>query len=75
MKKKDKILSFDRKNYQIMLVGIATIITGFIIMALDQEEFGFGFLGLTLGPIIVITGFVIEFFALLHSPKRNKDKE
>ena len=33
-------------------------------MSLDQEDYGFGFLGLTLGPIIVLSGFIIEFFAI-----------
>lgn len=53
-----------------MIVGILTLIGGFIIMSIDKEEFGFGFLGLTLGPIIVMVGFVIEIFAVLYTPKK-----
>ena len=62
-------MPFGRQNYMIMLVGIATILAGFFIMSLDKEEFGFGFLGLTFGPIVVMGGFVIEFFAILARPK------
>lgn len=62
-------LPFGKQNYQLMLAGIAAILIGFYIMSLDKEEFGFGFLGLTLGPLIVISGFVIEFFAILYKPK------
>ncbi|QIP13556.1 DUF3098 domain-containing protein [Spirosoma aureum] len=62
-------LPFGRQNYVLMLAGIATILAGFFIMSLDKEEFGFGFLGLTLGPIVVMSGFVIEFFAILARPK------
>jgi len=51
-----------------MLVGIAVILAGFLIMTFDGEEFGFGFLGLTLGPIITIAGFIIEFWAILRKP-------
>jgi hypothetical protein len=62
-------LPFGKKNYLLMLTGIGVLILGFILMSLDQAEFGFGFLGLTLGPIVVMTGFIIEFFAILHKPK------
>lgn len=62
-------LPFGRKNYVLMLAGIGVILAGFFIMTLDKEEFGFGFLGLTLGPIVVMSGFVLEFFAILSRPK------
>jgi hypothetical protein len=64
MTNKEK-LPFGKTNYTLMLAGIATILVGFFVMSLDKEEFGFGFLGLTLGPIIVLAGFVLEFFAIL----------
>jgi hypothetical protein len=64
-------LPFSKKNYTIMLFGIAVLFIGFFIMTLDKEDYGFGFLGLTLGPIIVLTGFAIEFFAILYNPKEN----
>lgn len=62
-------LPFGRQNYTLMLIGIGTILAGFFIMSLDKEEFGFGFLGLTLGPIVVMAGFMLEFFAILVRPK------
>ncbi len=62
-------LPFGRRNYTIMLAGIGVILLGFFIMTLDKEEFGFGFLGLTLGPIVVMSGFMLEFFAILSRPK------
>ncbi|MDH5475100.1 MAG: DUF3098 domain-containing protein [Cyclobacteriaceae bacterium] len=65
MEKNNKV-AFGKKNYTLMLIGIATLITGFVVMSLDTEPHGFGFIGLTLGPIIVMAGFIIEFFAILH---------
>ena len=62
-------LPFNKTNYIIMLIGILLIITGFIIMANDSEQYGFGFMGLTLGPIIVMTGFIVEFFAITYKSK------
>ena len=61
-------LPFSSSNYVMMLVGIAVILAGFLIMTFDGEEFGFGFLGLTLGPLITIAGFIIEFWAILRKP-------
>jgi hypothetical protein len=63
-------LPFGRKNYQWMIIGIITLVAGFTIMSMDNEPHGFGFLGLTLGPIIVMAGFIIEIYAILHNPTK-----
>ena len=73
MSNKNK-LSFGRKNYIIMLVGVFTLVLGFFIMTLDTEPYGFGFLGITLGPVIVFLGFIIEFFAIF-SINKEEDKK
>lgn len=52
-----------------MLFGIVILALGFFIMTLDTEPYGFGFLGLTLGPVTVMLGFVIQFFAILYKEK------
>ena len=62
--------AFKKINYLIMILGIAVILLGFVIMSLDQEIYGFGLLGLTLGPIIVFLGFMIQFVAILYKPKK-----
>jgi hypothetical protein len=53
-----------------MIIGLAILISGFIIMSLDTEPFGFGFLGITLGPVVVMAGFIFEIYAILYSPKK-----
>ncbi len=58
-------LPFKKTNYIHMLIGLGLIILGFIIMTLDKKEFGFGFYGITLGPIIAFVGFIYEFYAIL----------
>lgn len=63
-------LPFGRKNYQWMIIGILTLIFGFTLMSLDNQQHGFGFLGLTLGPLVVMSGFVIEIYAILHRPSK-----
>jgi uncharacterized membrane protein len=66
-------LPFGKKNYQWMIIGVVTLVIGFTIMSMDKEPYGFGFLGITLGPIVVLAGFIIEIYAILHAPqKENK---
>ena len=62
-------MPFNNKNYKLMIVGIVIIVTGFVIMSVDGEEYGYGFLGLTLGPLVVLFGFIFQFFAIFHKGK------
>jgi len=63
-------LVFKKENYRIMYLGLGVLVLGFIVMTLDKTQYGFGFLGITLGPIILLTGFAIQFFAILYKPKK-----
>lgn len=69
MNKKEN-LAFGKTNYILMLAGIGILIIGFFIMTLDKSDYGFGFLGITLGPIVVVAGFIFEFFAIFYKPKK-----
>lgn len=72
MEENKPLLAFGRKNYILMLVGIALLAIGFFVMTLDTEPYGLGFLGITLGPLIVLAGFVVEIFAILAKDKTHK---
>lgn len=63
-------LTFEKMNYILMAAGILVIVVGLIIMSMDKETFGFGDLGLTVGPVIVLLGFVIEVFAIFYKSKK-----
>lgn len=73
---------FGQKNYQLMLIGLALIIVGFLLMLgadantidgkFDPNSWNediFSFRRIRLAPLLVIAGFVVEVFAIL---KRNK---
>ncbi len=66
----DNKLPFTKKNYQLMVIGLVILLSGFTIMSMDSEPFGFGFLGITLGPVVVMAGFIFEIYAILYSPKK-----
>ncbi|HEY3429722.1 MAG TPA: DUF3098 domain-containing protein [Cyclobacteriaceae bacterium] len=65
-------LAFGKKNYQWMIIGLVILVIGFVIMSIDNDPYGFGFFGLTLGPIVVMAGFLVEIYAILRKPEENK---
>ncbi len=67
-------LAFAKANYMIMIIGVVILIAGFIIMTMDTEPYGFGFLGLTLGPIVVMLGFLTQFVAIFYKSKAKPEE-
>lgn len=57
--------AFGPRNFRLMWTGLAVLALGFITMMLDKADYGEGFLGLTVGPILLFIGFVIEFAAIM----------
>ena len=68
--------AFKKKNYILLFVGLAFMASGLILMigggSEDPTKFSdeiFNFQRLTLAPILLATGFVIEIFAVMHKGK------
>ena len=64
--------AFKKKNFILLITGILFIATGLILMSggasEDPEVFNyeiFNFRRLTLAPILITIGFVIEVFAIM----------
>ena len=61
-----KNFAFGPRNYRLMWIGLAVLAAGFITMMFgDKENYGEDFVGITLGPLLLVLGFVIEFAAIL----------
>lgn len=61
-----------RKNYIILAIGFAVVLLGFVLMAgggsHSATEFNydiFSFRRITLAPILVVGGFVVEIYGIL----------
>ncbi|WP_133553095.1 DUF3098 domain-containing protein [Algoriphagus boseongensis] len=67
----NNLLPFSPKNYKLMLIGLALIILGFILIGLDDQPHGNGILGLTIGPIVTLAGFIFEFYAIFAKAEKN----
>lgn len=71
---------FDRRNYIIMLTGIVFMIIGFLLMigggSKDPNVFNYDIFNaqrLTVAPIMILLGFVIEVFAIMLKPKAKSE--
>jgi hypothetical protein len=53
-----------------MILGFLTMCVGYVIMSNDSEPYGFGSNGLTVGPMIVLSGLLIEIVAILYKGKK-----
>ena len=68
---------FDRTNYILMIAGVLLLLIGFYLMSggksVDVHQFHaeevFSTTRITLAPIIVLLGFVVEIFAIMRKPK------
>ena len=72
----EKVMPFGKMNYIIVLIGLALIALGFILMigggSDDPKVFNesmFNFQRITLAPILVLAGFVVEIVAIFWKKK------
>ena len=68
--------AFSKKNYLLLFVGLAFMISGLILMigggSEDPTQFSdeiFSTTRLTIAPILLAAGFIIELFAVMHKGK------
>ena len=73
----EKKLPFTKMNYILVLVGVALIALGMILMigggSSDPDVFNpkmFNFQRLTLSPILILLGFVVEIVAIFWRKKQ-----
>ena len=68
--------AFKKKNFMLLLIGLAFMASGLILMigggSDDPIKFSyaiFDFQRLTLAPILLATGFIIQIFAIMSKSK------
>ena len=77
MKQKNNLdFAFTKQNYILLLVGIALICVGLLLMigggSDDPTVFSdkiFDSQRLTIAPLLIALGFIVEIFAIMHKPK------
>ena len=70
---------FDKGNYRWMLIGLGVLALGFFLMAggksSDPKVFNadevYSTTRITIAPMLIIAGFIIEIFAIMKKSKSN----
>ncbi len=75
-KGKKEGFAFGPENYRLMIVGLIVLFSGYLLMvgggSEDPNVFNpeiFSFRRITLAPIVILIGFVIEIFAIMKKSK------
>ncbi|SHK17617.1 DUF3098 domain-containing protein [Rhodothermus profundi] len=61
---------FSRRNYQLLLLGVALVVLGFAIMAIEHELDGFW--SRNVAPIVIVVGYLEVIWAILWRPRASK---
>lgn len=69
---------FTKENYMLMLAGLVVLAIGFFLMAggssADPKVFNekevYSPIRITVAPLLIIAGFVIEIIAIMRKPKK-----
>jgi len=84
---KENNFYFTRKNYVFMLIGLACIVSGFLMMlgkdantrpdgTFDPNYWNDGINSIRrirIAPLLVVIGFIVEVYAILLTKKGNKE--
>lgn len=64
-----KRFMFSKENYTWMFIGIGIIVLGFALMYGKEDIYDTR--KLVLAPIVVLTGFLVEIYAIMKKPKED----
>jgi len=74
----EQVFSLEKKNYIVLAIGFAIILLGYILMAGGKSESPevfneaiFNFRRITLAPVLIIIGFIVEIFGIMWYPKKS----
>jgi len=72
----NELFAFHKENYLLLIAGLVLITIGFLLMlgggSDDPQVFSdalFDFRRLTLAPILILAGFIVEIYAIMKRPK------
>jgi hypothetical protein len=74
----DNTFMFEKQNYMYMIAGLVLITIGYMLMSggksADPNVFNrdeiYSFRRITLAPIVIVAGYIVEIFAIMWIPKK-----
>lgn len=64
---------FGRRNYVLILAGIALVVVGYAIMRIENDVDGFT--SLFVAPLLILGGYLSVIYAILASPEKARETE
>lgn len=61
---------FERRNYILLLVGLALVVVGYVVMRVENEVDGF--VSLYVAPLLILGGYLEIIYAILWRPAQGK---
>lgn len=76
----DRQFALGKENFKILGIGFIVIIIGYLLMigggsddlSVFNEDELYSFRRITLAPIVIVIGFIIEGYGIMKKPKKNK---
>lgn len=62
---------FERRNYVLLLAGLAVVVAGYVMMRMENEVDGF--ISLYVAPLMILGGYLEIIYAILWRPKAGEE--
>lgn len=77
---KEKQFALGKENFILLAIGFVIIVIGYLLMvgggsddpSVFNEEELYSFRRITLAPIVIMIGFILEGYAIMKKPKKIK---
>lgn len=67
------VMVFERRNYLLLLLGVALVVVGYVIMRMENEVDGF--ISLYIAPLLILGGYLEIIYAIMWRPKKEQSVE
>ncbi len=64
---------FQRRNYVLLILGVAAVAVGFVAMRLENEVHGF--ISLYVAPLLILGGYLEIIYAIMWRPSGEEEEE
>ena len=71
--RKSARMVFSKRNYILILAGVAAVVVGYVMMRMENEVDGF--ISLYVAPLLILAGYLEIIYAILASPGAERSAE
>ena len=70
--RKQGVMVFSKRNYMLLILGLAMIVVGYMMMRMENEVDGF--ISLYVAPLILLGGYLEIIYAIMWRPKSEESQ-